>query len=224
MVKASVVAVAVILVIAAAAAILYVASTSRPPSMANLMARWASAKYTADYSIGASGSLFIFTFNVTKFLNGTIGLLTWTQNGFSQVALLTSPIGGVRLGLSAGRISGSMYRVCAGLVGQLTIVTCSDVNVGEIPLLNLSQVSRWNYGGVERVGGLLSYCYWTSGSSGGASYNETVCIAGNGVLTYLDIVKVAPAYSYHVYLRLVNVTYGEFLSSYFNQIQASSTS
>jgi len=214
------IAVIVVVVIAAGVAAYLLPSilpTVKPPSPMVMLSRWSEATYTANYTMIYGGNINVFGIvGVSSTIVGSS--ITWSQGTLNRVLIQLSLSNSTYLLLAIKNLGGGMYHLCTALSSGVTLSYCQNVNQSQVPLLGALSPSSMVFKSKVTVNGILSYCYMSLVSSGVQSYNVTLCIAPNGVLTMANITKHTPTGYYNIMLTLNNFSINQFLSNRFNEI------
>ncbi|WP_292000310.1 hypothetical protein [Caldivirga sp.] len=212
----------VIVAVVAVGALSYVSLT--PPAKPNpevMLNKWSSSTYTANYTITYTGSINVF--GIIGISSSMIGpSITWSQNTLNKVLLILSLKNQTNTLVSMSNIGNNEYNLCLSLVSGLTLSYCQHTSASQLPLINSLLSSSWSFTSRINVNGISSYCYASVSNSSEQSYNVTLCIALNGVLTQAYIIKRTPSGFYRITMTINSVKVNQFLSSEFNKATGSS--
>ncbi|ABW02599.1 hypothetical protein [Caldivirga maquilingensis] len=217
-----IIVVIVLIAVAVVGVLSYMSLTSSAkPSPIVMLNKWSSSTYTANYTITYTGSINIF--GVIGISSSLIGpRITWSQNTLNKILLVLSLKNQTSTLVAMNNIGNNEYNLCIALTGGLTLSYCQHTSPSQLPLINSLSSSSWSFLSRINVNGINSYCYASVSNSSEQSYNVTLCIALNGVLTKAYIIKNTTSGSYSIIMTINGVEVNQFPSSEFNKITSSS--
>lgn len=216
--KVTIAVIAVVVVIILGAA-LYVLSliNAKPPSPELMLGKWAEATYTANYTMTYRGNINIF--NILGVSVSVIGPeVTWSQGTLNKVLIQLYLSNSTQVIVATNNLGGGVYNLCFALASGLTLSYCQHVTQSQVPLLSVISSQSWVYRSRLTINGLTSYCYMSITNSSAQTYNVTLCIAPNGVLTMAHVIKQTPSGYYDITMTISSIRVGEFLANEFNEL------
>ncbi|WP_291764735.1 hypothetical protein [Caldivirga sp. UBA161] len=216
-----IIVVAIVIIVAVVGVLSYMLLTPpAKPSPTVMLSKWSSSTYTANYTITYSGSISIF--GIIGISSSIIGpSITWSQNTLNKVLLILSLRNQTNTLVAMNNIGNNEYNLCVALMSGLTLSYCQHTSPSELPLINSLSSSSWSFLSRINVNGIYSYCYASVSNSSAQSYNVTLCISLNGVLTKAYITKHTLSGFYSITMTINGVEFNQFLSSEFNKVNSS---
>ena len=217
-----IIVVVVVIIVAVVGVLSYVLLT--PPAKPNptvMLSKWSGSTYTANYTITYSGSINVF--GIIGISSSIIGpSITWSQNTLNKVLLILSLKNQTNTLVTMNNIGNNEYNLCMAFMSGLTLSYCQHTSPSKLPLISSLSSSSWSFLSRINVNGINSYCYASVSNSSEQSYNVTLCISLNGVLTKAYITKHTLSGFYSITMTINSVKVNQFLSSEFNKVNSSS--
>ena len=217
-----IIVVIVVVIVAAAGALSYVLLTPPvKPNPAVMLSKWSNAVYTANYTITYAGNVNVF--GIIGISSSIIGpSITWSQNTLNKVLLTLSLRNQSNILVAMNNVSNNEYNLCIALMSGLTLSYCQHISPSQLPLISSLSSSSWSFLSRISINGMSSYCYESVSSSSEQSYNVTLCITMNGILTNAYITRHYASGFYSITMTINNVKGNQFLASEFNKVIGSS--